>query len=84
MRTTPEFDILHTIANGDKVVYVWNTKGTQTGPLALPTGVVPPTGKYAEVPGALVAILKEGKIVREKTYWNQVELLAQLGLMPGG
>jgi predicted ester cyclase len=43
------FDILQTLANGDTVIYVWNAKGTHNGPLALPTGNVPPTGKYAEV-----------------------------------
>jgi steroid delta-isomerase-like uncharacterized protein len=77
------FDITCTVANGNTVVYLWNGVGTHDGPLALPTGTVPPTGKYAEVPGTLVATIKDGKIVREETYWNQVELLAQLGLMPG-
>jgi steroid delta-isomerase-like uncharacterized protein len=76
------FDILRTMANGDTVVYVWNGVGTHDGPLALPTGTVPPTGRRAQVPGVLVATIKDGKILREETYWNQVELLAQLGLMP--
>jgi steroid delta-isomerase-like uncharacterized protein len=75
------FDILRTVADDDTVIYVWSAKGTHSGPLELPTGTVPPTGKQAVIPGTLVATIKDGKIVREETYWNQVELLAQLGLM---
>jgi steroid delta-isomerase-like uncharacterized protein len=75
------FDVLQTVAEGDTVVYVWRATGTHDGPLALPTGTVPPTGKRGDVPGTLVATIKDGKIVREETYWNQIELLAQLGLM---
>jgi steroid delta-isomerase-like uncharacterized protein len=75
------FEVLRTVAEGDTVVYVWNATGTHDGPLALPTGVVPPTGKRGEVPGTLVVTMQEGKIIREETYWNQVELLAQLDLM---
>jgi len=75
------FDIIRTVADGDTVVYVWSGKGTHGGPLTLPSGTVPPTGKRADVPGILVTTIQDGKIVREETYWNQVELLAQLGLM---
>jgi steroid delta-isomerase-like uncharacterized protein len=75
------FDILRTMTNGDTVIYVWNGKGTHSGPLALPTETVPPTGKYAELQGVLVTTMKDGKILREESYWNQMELLAQLGLM---
>jgi steroid delta-isomerase-like uncharacterized protein len=75
------FDILRTVAEGDTVVYVWNATGTHDGPLALPSGSVPPTGKRGVVPGTLIATIKDGMIIREETYWNQVELLEQLGLM---
>jgi steroid delta-isomerase-like uncharacterized protein len=75
------FEVLRTVAEGDTVVYIWSATGTHDGPLALPTGTVPPTGKRGVVPGTLIATVKDGKIIREETYWNQVELLAQLGLM---
>lgn len=77
------FEYRSILADGDKIVYVWNGSGTHTGPLALPTDTVPPTYKRASVPGVLYVELQDGKIVREETYWNLVELLAQLGLMPG-
>jgi steroid delta-isomerase-like uncharacterized protein len=76
------FEDRYVLADGDKIVYFWDGTGTHDGPLALPTGTAPATHKKASVPGVLYVELKDGKIVREETYWNQVELLAQLGLMP--
>ena len=75
------FAVTRTIVEGDAVVTCWLATGTHDGPLALPTGTVPPTGRRGEIPGVLIATMRDGKIVREETYWNQIELLAQLGLM---
>jgi steroid delta-isomerase-like uncharacterized protein len=74
------FEVQRTIANGEMVVYQWLATGTHNGPLELPTGTVPATGKRGVVPGVLIATVKGDKIVREETYWNQVELLEQLGI----
>jgi steroid delta-isomerase-like uncharacterized protein len=75
------FDVQRTVVNGDVVVYQWMASATQTGALTMPTGTIPPTGKRASAPGVLIAVVKNGKIVREETYWNQLEVLAQLGAM---
>jgi steroid delta-isomerase-like uncharacterized protein len=75
------FTVDRTIAQGDTTVYCWRARGTHDGPLNLPTGTVPPTGRSAEIPGVLVTTVRDGKIVREETYWNLLELLTQLGLM---
>ena len=75
------FTVTRTIAEGDTVAYCWVASGTHDGPLATPNGPIPPTGRRAEIPGVLIATVREGKIVREETYWNLVELLGQLGLM---
>lgn len=82
----PAFSDLHfvadrTIVQGDTVVTCWRAAGTHDGPLASPTGVIPATGRAAEIPGVLVAVVRDGQIMREETCWNQVELLSQLGLM---
>jgi predicted ester cyclase len=66
---------------GDTVVYTWTGVGTHDGPLATPAGQVPPTGRRGRIEGVLISTVKNGKIVREETYWNQIDLLAQLGLM---
>jgi steroid delta-isomerase-like uncharacterized protein len=75
------FDVQRTIANGDTFVYQYMATATHTGPLELPTGTVPATGRKGGLPGVFITVVKDGKIVREESYWNQLELLAQLGLM---
>ena len=75
------FTVDCTIAQGDTVVYCWRARGTHDGPLPLPIGTVPPTGRPAEIPGVLVTTVRDGQIVREETYWNLLEQLTQLGLM---
>jgi steroid delta-isomerase-like uncharacterized protein len=41
---------------------------------------MPATGKFFTVPGASIAQVKNGKIVRNRDYWNIFDLLRQLGL----
>src|SRR5215208_3084089 len=40
----------------------------------------PPTRRRVRVSGALLTEVRDGKIVREWTYWDQLSLLAQLGI----
>ena len=75
------FEIQRTFVNGNTLAYQWVSSGTHTGPLALPTGTVPATGRSGGSPGVLISVVQDGKIVREETYWDQVEMLTQLGLM---
>ena len=75
------FDVQRTVMNGDVMVYQWMASGTHNGPLVTPTGTIPATGKFGGSPGVLIAVVKDGKIVREETYWNQLELLMQLGVL---
>lgn len=70
-----------TVVDGDRVIYTWTAKGTHDGSLVTPAGAIPPTGKKASVDGVLITTIKAGKIVREETYWNVPDLLAQLGIM---
>jgi steroid delta-isomerase-like uncharacterized protein len=55
--------------------------GTHTGPLATPDGDVAPTGASIDVRFADVSRVEAGKIVSYHTYYDQVGLLTQLGLM---
>ncbi|MFF2847637.1 ester cyclase [Streptomyces sp. NPDC058001] len=41
---------------------------------------MPATGKGFTVPGASIAQVKKGKIVRNRDFWNNHDLLKQLGL----
>jgi len=58
--------------------------GTNTGPLVLPDGdTLPATGKAVRVRGCDVATVEDGLIVRHNFYFDQMELLTQLGLAAG-
>ncbi|MGH8895226.1 MAG: ester cyclase [Actinomycetes bacterium] len=56
--------------------------GTNTGPLVLPTGEIPATGKKVRVRACDIATVKDGVITDHRFYFDQVELLEQLGLLP--
>ena len=65
---------------GNIVVVQLHLQGTHTGPLELPTGTVPPTGKRMNAPCCDVFELVDGKIKRFDCY-NEASVSAkQLGL----
>ena len=57
--------------------------GTNTGDIHLPNGeTLPATGKAVRVRGCDIATVQDGLIVRHNFYYDQMELLGQLGLLP--
>ena len=55
--------------------------GTNTGPIELPDGQsAPPTGRQVTMRSADIATVAGGKIVRHDFYFDQLDLLTQLGL----
>ncbi|MGH9282183.1 MAG: ester cyclase [Acidimicrobiales bacterium] len=58
--------------------------GTNTGPIELPDGtVIPATGRPVRLRGVDLATVRNGQVVRHNFYFDQMELLTQLGLAPG-
>jgi len=56
--------------------------GTHTRPLQLPDGQsVPATGKQIRMRSVDIATVADGKIVRHDFYFDQLDMLIQLGLM---
>jgi ketosteroid isomerase-like protein len=55
-----------------------------TGPLSTPEGEVEPTGSSVDLRFADVSLARDGKIVSYHTYYDQLGLLTQLGLMDKG
>lgn len=67
---------------GDITFTRWILTGTHDGPLTLEQfKSAKPTGKRISWPGVLVVQTADDKIVREEMYWNQMELLDQLGML---
>jgi len=76
------FDIQETIAQGNYVVINWRATGTHTGPMRAPSGdMVPPTNRKGIVDGSTTYEFRDGKIARNRNFWDMVGLLMQLGLM---
>jgi predicted ester cyclase len=75
------FEVLGVLAEGDRVLVQWTATGTHTERLATVTGeTIPPTRRRARVSGAMLAEARDGKMVRGWFYWDQLALLAQLGI----
>jgi predicted ester cyclase len=70
------------VVQGDTVVLDGYASGTFSKPLATPNGVLKPTGKHGGIRIVLIAQIENGKIVREQTVWNQLDLFTQLGIIP--
>jgi steroid delta-isomerase-like uncharacterized protein len=56
--------------------------GTHTGTLRSPGGDIPPSGKTIALRYSTVQRVESGRIVAEHLYFDQVELLTQIGAMP--
>jgi len=68
---------------GDVAIVEGFVAGTNTGQLGLPTGgTLPPTGKQVRVRSCDVARVEAGVITTHHAYFDQMELLGQLGLLP--
>jgi steroid delta-isomerase-like uncharacterized protein len=67
------------LAQGDKIVTVWTMTGTQAGPMVMPGGTLPPTGRKIKVSGMSIDYLKDGKFVKEIVVFNVLEMLMPLG-----
>jgi steroid delta-isomerase-like uncharacterized protein len=73
------------IEHGDTFADEWTFKGTHTGPFRLPDGTdVPPTGKRVEVKGMELVHVRDGKIIIDNLYYDNMAVLAQFGLIPQG
>jgi steroid delta-isomerase-like uncharacterized protein len=66
------------IAEGDKVVNRWTSRGTHKGDLM----GIPPTGKQTTVTGMYVARIIGGKIVEEWGNFDALGMMQQLGVVP--
>ena len=66
---------------GDAVIVEGRFVGTFTGRLASPEGDVAPNGAKVDLRFADVSRIRNGKIVSYHTYYDQLGMLTQLGLM---
>jgi steroid delta-isomerase-like uncharacterized protein len=82
-------DVAHRVESfveqGDAFADEWTFVGTHTGAVALPDGSqLPPTGKRVEIRGMELVQVRDGRIVIDNLYYDNMAVLAQLGLVPEG
>ncbi|HEX3942621.1 MAG TPA: nuclear transport factor 2 family protein [Rhizomicrobium sp.] len=66
---------------GDVVVVELSLNGTHNGPLELPAGTIPPTGKEIHAPCCDVFHIESGKVKSFHCYTAATILLGQLGVL---
>jgi steroid delta-isomerase-like uncharacterized protein len=76
--TDREFTVKETFAQGNKLTKYWIFKGKHTGDFF----GIPATGKTINVEGCTIATIVNGKITEERDFFDNLEFLRQLGLMP--
>ena len=68
---------------GDWITQLSHMRGTHTGPLEVPGGpTIPATNKSVRLQVAFVSRLEGGKFAEINVYFDQMSMMAQLGLAP--
>ncbi|WP_338896682.1 nuclear transport factor 2 family protein [Streptomyces sp. TG1A-60] len=77
------FESLAAFEVGDTAVDEGIFSGRNTGPLAFPDGTsIPATQKDIRLRGVDFATVQDGQITSYRLYFDQLEFLGQLGLLP--
>jgi pimeloyl-ACP methyl ester carboxylesterase/predicted ester cyclase len=80
-----EWTVLSFVEQGDTFADEWSFVATHTGPFQLPDGgELPATGKRVELRGMELVQVRDGKIVVDNLYYDNMAVFAQLGLVPEG
>jgi len=74
-------ELYRLFVSGDTVIVELALQGTHKGPLALPFGNIPPTGKRMDAPCCDVFRLKDGKIQSFNCYPSGTVIMGQLGVL---
>ena len=76
------FRYTSSVTSGKRTVTTLSATGTHDGPLVTPAGVIPATGRKIALDAVLIVTVNGGKIVKEETYWDRIEMMEQLGVAP--
>ncbi|MEO8765405.1 MAG: ester cyclase [Ginsengibacter sp.] len=72
------FTIKEVFGQGNKLVKHWNFKGTHTGVFF----GIPATGKPVSLDGVTLVRMENGKIAEERDFFDNLDFMQQLGLIP--
>jgi steroid delta-isomerase-like uncharacterized protein len=75
-------DVHDELAAGEWVVQEFVFSGTHTAPLQSPMGEIPATNRSLRGRGVQIFRVQDGTVGDTRLYFDQVEVMTQLGLMP--
>ena len=75
--------ISHCTAEGTTAAREITWIGTHSGPLELPSGTLPATGKPVEFDGVQMFVVESGKVTHMRHYLDLLTMLSQVGAIPG-
>ena len=84
-RAMPDFthEIRGIAAESDRsLAFELHATGTMTGPLAMPSGDLPPTGRTIDISASDFWQFEDGLIVEYHLYFDRLDFFGQLGLNP--
>lgn len=77
-----KINVENQFAAGDMVVAEGTLSGTHGGTFRTPQGEIPASGNQVNLRYASVKKFREGKLVSEHLYFDQLEFLQQIGALP--
>ena len=75
-------EVHNELVAGDWVVQEFVFAGTHTGTLSGPAGDIPATNRQLRGRGTQILRVENGVVVDTRLYFDQVDVMTQLGLMP--
>ena len=75
-------EVHNELVAGDWVVQEFVFAGTHTGTLSGPAGDIPATNRQLRGRGTQILRVENGLVVDTRLYFDQVDVMTQLGLMP--
>jgi ketosteroid isomerase-like protein len=78
-----DYELLYQHESGNTAIDEGYFTGTNSAPLPLPSGeTLPATGKSIRIRGCDIATVENDLIAEHRLYYDQMEFLGQLGLLP--
>jgi len=77
-----KLELHNELVAGDWVIQEFVFAGTHTGTLHSPSGDIPATNRQLRGRGAQIIHIEDGLVVDTRLYFDQVDVMTQLGLMP--
>ncbi len=70
------------VESSGAIAFELHATGTMTGPLAMPNGDLPPTGRTIDISASDFWRFENGLIVEYHLYFDRLDFFGQLGLTP--